>query len=128
MEPKKMRFWEQKFIRTKKFLLKKRSIFICRKPDEVDHTPLADAIMIGNVEIVKAIMPYTKVIVNSKGQRFRSMLLSSMVTMKSSKFYYNISKPSWNESDLNSGVVFQFLISYRRSQWWTIRSVSKRKM
>ena len=69
-----MRFWEQKFIRTKKFLLKKRSIFICRKPDEVDHTPLADAIMIGNVEMVKAIMPYTKVTANPKGRGFVSYL------------------------------------------------------
>ena len=51
-----------------KILLKKDCIFICRKPDEVDHTPLADAIMIGNVEMVKAIMPYTKVTANPKGQ------------------------------------------------------------
>ena len=41
---------------------------------EFDHTPLADAIMIGNVEIVKAIMPYTKVTANPKGQRFGSYL------------------------------------------------------
>ena len=39
-----------------------------------DHTPLADAIMIGNVEIVKTIMPYTKVTANPKGQRFGSYL------------------------------------------------------
>ena len=46
----------------------KCSVFIYRKPDEVDHTPLADAIMIGNIEMVKAIMPYTKVTANPKGQ------------------------------------------------------------
>jgi len=45
-----------------------------RKPDEVDHTPLADAIMIGNVEMVKAIMPYTKVTANPKGRGFVSYL------------------------------------------------------
>ena len=49
-------------------------MFIYRKPDEVDHTPLADAIMIGNVEMVKAIMPYTKVTANPKGRGFVSYL------------------------------------------------------
>jgi hypothetical protein len=48
--------------------------YMYRKPDEVDHTPLADAIMIGNVEMVKAIMPYTKVTANPKGRGFVSYL------------------------------------------------------
>ena len=78
MEPKKMRFWDQKYIRAlipvMKILLEKDCIFICRKPDGVDHTPLADAIMIGNVEMVKAIMPYTKVTANPKGRGFVSYL------------------------------------------------------
>ena len=39
----------------------------------VDHTPLADAIMIGNVEMVKAIMPLTKLKANPKS-RFGSYL------------------------------------------------------
>ena len=45
-----------------------------RKRDSDDHTPLADAIMIGNVEIVKAIMPYTKLTANPKGRRWGSYL------------------------------------------------------
>ena len=39
----------------------------------VNHTPLADAIMIGNVEMVKAIMPLTKLKANPKS-RFGSYL------------------------------------------------------
>ena len=39
-----------------------------------DHTLLADAIMIGNVEIAKEIIPYTKVEGNPKGRRFGSYL------------------------------------------------------
>ena len=39
---------------------------------DCDHTPLADAIMIGNVEIAKEIIPYTKVKGNPKGRRFGS--------------------------------------------------------
>jgi hypothetical protein len=45
-----------------------------RKRDSDDHTPLADAIMIGNVEIVRAIMPYTKLTANPKGRRWGSYL------------------------------------------------------
>ena len=45
-----------------------------RKRDSDDHTPLADAIMIGNVEIVKAFMPLTKLTANPKGRRFGSYL------------------------------------------------------
>ena len=45
-----------------------------RKRDSDDHTPLADAIMIGNIEIVKAIMPYTKLTANPKGRRWGSYL------------------------------------------------------
>ena len=45
-----------------------------RKRDSDDHTPLADAIMIGNVEIVKEIMPYTKLTANPKGRRWGSYL------------------------------------------------------
>ena len=39
-----------------------------------DHTLLADAIMTGNVEIAKKIIPYTKVEGNPKGRRFGSYL------------------------------------------------------
>ena len=39
---------------------------------DCDHTPLADAIMIGNVEIAKEIIPFTKVKGNPKGRRFGS--------------------------------------------------------
>ena len=42
-----------------------------------DHTPLADAIMTGNIEIVKkAIMPCTKVTTSSKEQCFRDCLVA----------------------------------------------------
>ena len=44
------------------------------KRDSDDHTPLADAIMIGNVEIAKAIMPNTKLTANPKGRRWGSYL------------------------------------------------------
>jgi len=39
----------------------------------VNHSPLADAIMVGNFEMVKAIMPYTKIKANPK-RRFGSYL------------------------------------------------------
>ena len=42
-----------------------------------NHTPLADAIMTGNIEIVKkAIMPCTKVTTSSKEQCFRDCLVA----------------------------------------------------
>ena len=60
-----------------------------------DHTPLADAIMTGNVEIVKkAIMPYIQKLqpIRKDSVLEAVWLLSSMVNLKSSKFYYNIHK------------------------------------
>ena len=45
-----------------------------RKRVTDDHTPLADAIMIGNVEIFKEFMPYTKLTANPKGRHWGSYL------------------------------------------------------
>ncbi len=45
-----------------------------RKRVADDHTPLADAIMIGNVEIFKEFMPYTKLTANPKGRHWGSYL------------------------------------------------------
>ena len=56
----------------KEISLNKNILYRKRVTD--DHTPLADAIMIGNVEIFKEFMLYTKLTANPKGRHWGSYL------------------------------------------------------